>query len=414
MADEGKNRFNIIFLGPIKNDLEHVTALAKGLRSRFGLSEEGITQLMRMAPVVIKKGLTQAEAQIYKDALEDIGARVSVEEIAEEGEVVIAEENTVPPQEVPAAGGEIPPLEREAQVIPMKGGSDTTESQPEQEQEKAETITCPQCGFVQPKTDECIRCGVIISKFLKYMQQVRPVGTEPNPSNPETDTSITLNVEVQTTSESGPLTPSWEGAGFLSSVLRTIKEVLTNPSPFFRSIPSNRGMTHPLLFAVIVTFFGTTIALLEQYAFATLRGGISGLEGFDPFQTAFLILYVFSLPVLICIGIFIMSGIFQLCLMLVGDGKGGYEATFTVVCYASGAQVLAIIPFIGSFIVGIYQLVLGTIGFRERHGTTTGKALLAILLPMIVLALIGIAVALSIPMLLLHGNTILEQPPQYY
>ena len=34
-------------------------------------------------------------------------------------------------------------------------------------------MTCPQCGFEQPETDECIKCGIIISKYAQYQEIAR-------------------------------------------------------------------------------------------------------------------------------------------------------------------------------------------------------------------------------------------------
>jgi hypothetical protein len=54
---------------------------------------------------------------------------------------------------------------------------------------------------------------------------------------------------------------------------------------------------------------------------------------------------------------------------------------------------------IGAFVgwlLGLYGIYLSVVGIREMHGTTTGKALLVVLIPVIVvvvLALLGLLVA---------------------
>jgi hypothetical protein len=53
------------------------------------------------------------------------------------------------------------------------------------------------------------------------------------------------------------------------------------------------------------------------------------------------------------------------------------------------------IPIIGG-LLSLYGIYLAVVGIREMHGTTTGKAVLVVLIPMIVvlvLALLGLLVA---------------------
>jgi glutamyl-tRNA reductase len=83
-------------------------------------------------------------------------------------------------------------------------------------------------------------------------------------------------------------------------------------------------MGNPLLYGVIISFFGTTISLLEHYAFSGFIGSFSqteGVEGVNFFQTAFLLIYALVLPLIIAVGLFIGSAIFHICLLIVGAGK---------------------------------------------------------------------------------------------
>ena len=79
------------------------------------------------------------------------------------------------------------------------------------------------------------------------------------------------------------------------------------------------------------------------------------------------------------------SGIFHLCLMIVGGAKQPFETTFRVVCFAGGsANPLLVIPICGGLIAGIWKIVLYCIGFARAHETDTGRAVLAVILPVIV------------------------------
>jgi hypothetical protein len=417
LSEEQEARYKVTFLGPARNDITNVNKLAEGLKDRFKLSDEAVTKVMRMAPVVIKKDATLAEAQQYKEALEAIGARVQLEPVEETIEQLQLTE------EDPSS------LDREPQIIPVRAKTPPSSDEMGAAEGETETqmVTCPQCGCVQDKTDECIRCGIIISKFLKYQGEVKPAGVEgvgPGAADgtPAEGEGPQLRRIIGTPIEEPTGSTPWEdmaSLGFVTAFFRTMKEVLFSPTAFFRNMPVNKGMGSPLLYGVIISFLATTVGLLGQYAISGFIGSFSqaeGMQGVNFFQTVFLLMYAFILPIMIAIGLFIGSGIFHICLMIVGAGKRGFEATFRVVSYASSSQVFALVPFLGVFIIFIYNLVLWTIGFRESHQTTTGRAFIAVLLPVIImLFLIGLLiVAIIIPLIFSQGQPTMEQPSQNF
>jgi hypothetical protein len=98
----------------------------------------------------------------------------------------------------------------------------------------------------------------------------------------------------------------------------------------------------------------------------------------------------------VAIFLFIGAAILHLCLMLVGGAKRSFETTFRVVSYAVGSTnpiaiipfcggaVAMIIPFCGGAVAMIWNIVLECIGLAKAHETTSGKAVLAVFLPLIV------------------------------
>jgi hypothetical protein len=419
LSDEQEARYRITFFGPAQNDLEHVNKLAEGLKARFKLSDEAVTKMMRMAPVVIKKDATLAEAQQYKGALEAIGAKVQVEPVEVEPIELEPIEAGAQPQFTEQGPSS---LDREPQLIAVKAKATAATAATEAE---TRMVTCPHCGYVQDKTDECFKCGVIISKFLKYQGEVKPAGAESVSPGPNTATPAEglqpqkiIGIPIEASTGSTP----WEdmaSLGFFTAFFRTMKQVLFSPTEFFRNMPLSKGVGSPLLYGVIISFFGTTIGLLGQYAFSGFMGSssqVEGMAGVNFFQTAFLLIYAFFLPIMIAVGLFIGSGIFHICLLIVGAGKRGFEATFRVLSYASSSQAFALVPFVGGFIIVIYNLVLWTIGFRESHHTTTGRAFIAVLLPVLIMSfLIGLlVVAIIIPLILTQGQPMIEQPSQRF
>jgi hypothetical protein len=84
--------------------------------------------------------------------------------------------------------------------------------------------------------------------------------------------------------------------------------------------------------------------------------------------------------------------------MIVGGNRKGFEATFRAISYSYGAALFYIVPIIGGFVGGIYLFILAILGVREGHEISTGKAVLAVLLPLIVVSVLGILFAIFIPL----------------
>jgi hypothetical protein len=95
-------------------------------------------------------------------------------------------------------------------------------------------------------------------------------------------------------------------------------------------------------------------------------------------------LLIILVPLTIIFSLILGSIVTHVCLMIVGGNKKGFQTTFRAISYAFSGNLFAIIPFIGSTIGGIYFLILTIIGLRESHATSTGKAVLAVFLPLIV------------------------------
>jgi hypothetical protein len=113
------------------------------------------------------------------------------------------------------------------------------------------------------------------------------------------------------------------------------------------------------------------------------------------------------------IAAFVGAAIQHVCLMIFGAANSPYEATVRVYCYANSTGVifiglvplLALVAGLGFVVAGpegalagavliggllggaafIWALAIQVIGLREAHDTTTGRALGAVLLPVLVL-----------------------------
>jgi len=174
--------------------------------------------------------------------------------------------------------------------------------------------------------------------------------------------------------------------GFFKAFVDTASVLLMKPSEAFVMMKREGGMTDPLLFALIGGSAGTIASTLFQIGLASVPGVGGGSNNVVAlFGWGVVIAFLFLTPLLMVAGMFIGSGILHLCLMLFGGANKPFETTFRVVCFSCGAAYLfSIIPFCGGYITPIYNIVLQCIGISRAHETTMGKAVLAVLLPLVV------------------------------
>jgi hypothetical protein len=192
-----------------------------------------------------------------------------------------------------------------------------------------------------------------------------------------------------------------ENLGFFRAFFRTVGQVLFRPTRFFSRMPVDRGLVHPLIFALVVGVLGGIFSLLYQFLMMQYLGSMDGGRGFGGFGGPMMIGSAIGLPILTVIVVFIISAILHLCLMIVRGNREGFEATFRVVAYAMSTQVFGIIPFLGGVIGGIWALVIQILGLRESHRISTGRAALAIFLPLLVIiVLLAVLAAVLIPVIL--------------
>ena len=175
--------------------------------------------------------------------------------------------------------------------------------------------------------------------------------------------------------------------GFVNAFIETLAMVLTKPDQAFRTMKTEGGLAEPLIYALIGGCVGGIVSLLLSLGlqsmglFAGQRDTFAALAGIGVGSIALIVL----VPVFILIGLFIGAAIVHLCLMIVGGANKPFEATFRVLAFSQGSTgPLQISPLCGGLIAGVWALVVNCIGLARAHETTTGRATLAVLLPVIV------------------------------
>jgi hypothetical protein len=175
----------------------------------------------------------------------------------------------------------------------------------------------------------------------------------------------------------------------LNALVETTKQILSQPTTFFRAMPRTGGIGSPLLYAVIIGWIGVVVAGFYSALFQSVVGsGMAALGdnpemaralGFAQSWGGFLAQLVFG-GVMVAMGVFIASGIYHVMLLI---ARQGFEATFRVVCFAEAAYVFMLLPFCGNVIAPVWSIVLAIIGLSQTHQIGGGKAAAAVLLPIV-------------------------------
>ena len=267
-------------------------------------------------------------------------------------------------------------------------------------------LVCPFCGFSKKTSEKMIpehaRWAICPRCRRKFELSLPGRGTDSTSENVSQHAGLQ---EMPQDSETGAgrSAPSWEDrsrTGFMWSFVQTLKEALFSPTAFFRKLTFSGGLGEPLAFGLLVGAVGNMFglfwpAMMVSWGVFPFGGGVlahlsAGL--------IFLILVV-AVPICVTLSMFVYSAILHVLLLVVRGGKNGFEATFRVVAYSQAAQAWELIPLLGSWIGGVWQLVVQVIGLREIHGVSYLRIIIAFLLPVAFLFVVIIAVV--VPFLLL-------------
>lgn len=70
-----------------------------------------------------------------------------------------------------------------------------------------------------------------------------------------------------------------------------------------------------------------------------------------------------------------------------------FETTFRVVAYANVTILVAWVPILGLLVATVWYAVLSILGVREGHATSTGKAVVIVLIPVAIALFILLVLA---------------------
>src|SRR5215468_795199 len=256
--------------------------------------------------------------------------------------------------------------------------------------------------FSEEEVREGLRTGRFVSTDIGWregmanwqpLSQLPELGGAPPAAPP---TQISAGATSEGTVRTGLPWEHRQERGFFNAFIETLVMVLTKPSEAFTVMKREGGLGEPLIYALIGGCLGGIVSLLFSLGlqslgfFADRHDTFAAMAGMGAGSAAFIVL----VPLFIIIGLFIGSAIVHLCLMLVGGANQPFETTFRVIAFSQGsAGPLQIIPLCGGLISGVWALVCNCIGLARAHETDTGRAVLAVFLPLIVCCGGGLVIA---------------------
>ncbi len=180
---------------------------------------------------------------------------------------------------------------------------------------------------------------------------------------------------------------------FLDGFVETVKLMVTAPRDAYRMMEAGGDIVRPLIYAVLLGWIGIIAGQVYNLLFqgAMLRALASRIHGIPLGGSAITSVAILVLaPIIIIVGLFIWAGLVHLSLILVGGATRGFVATFKALAYAQTSSLAQLVPMCGGIIGLIWALVLQVFGIAAAHDTSEGKAVVAVLLPIVVCCLCGV------------------------
>lgn len=174
--------------------------------------------------------------------------------------------------------------------------------------------------------------------------------------------------------------------GFLSTALLFLK----NPTEAYARMPVHAQVVRPVIYGLLFGWLGAVFAQVYRVALGNpllrmlppdmVPPQLQQQMATPPLAIAIALLLA---PAIILVFMMIWSGVLHVMLLMLGGAGAGFAATLRVVCYAATANVFQLIPICGGLLGALWNLVLQVVGLAAAHKTSTVKAALAVLIPLL-------------------------------
>jgi hypothetical protein len=176
---------------------------------------------------------------------------------------------------------------------------------------------------------------------------------------------------------------------FPSNLARTWLGSLTDSASFFQVLEPEAPLARAILYFLIMAIGAAFFSLLWGLAGSApeLPPAAAGLVDLDTRSLQLFGFFLSPFANLLLLGLAALA--VHLFVRLLTESPLSMLATTRIICYASGPALLTIVPWAGEVAGWIGSAILLTIGVREVHATTTGRAALTVLLPFVLAAVVS-------------------------
>ena len=213
------------------------------------------------------------------------------------------------------------------------------------------------------------------------MADVEPLPADFNPYATPLS-AVSLQSDEVPFDRSGPVMPPWEAAGAVGwRFFSTIARLMASPSMVFRRMDPAGSWIAPLAFFLICTVVMTFAVVGQELVQDAWNEPASSEEALPKFAAMVLI----GVPV----NILTLFGVTLVChasLFILGGATNGLKASFRAIAYSMAIGNLAgMIPTAGSVMNVVVCIWLIIIGLKQVQRISILKAIIAALLPFVLL-----------------------------
>jgi hypothetical protein len=194
----------------------------------------------------------------------------------------------------------------------------------------------------------------------------------------------------------------------LTGFFRTLGDLLFHPGRFFQTL-EGEGWAEPLAFALIVSTFGLLGALfwnLLVMAPIAAPGDVAGLASFSRLDQGMTVALMAVSPLLVLLNL----GVGSLCwwgsVAMLGAVRE-FTPAWRIFCYAQAGMALALIPFFGLLVAGLWTLALMYSGAKKVYGFSAWSTLAALAIFLSLQAVLGMLLLLGLAALASLGFLLL-------
>lgn len=213
--------------------------------------------------------------------------------------------------------------------------------------------------------------------------------------------------------------------GFVATFVETWRLSALEPVRFFRQVRVNETRS-AVLFGVIALTIGNWISLVFSYMtasatmgfFAQITRRMSGridtsplLQMVQGFTVGSFLAQLVATPLIALVGLYATAAVFHVLLLVVRGAPRRFDATLTVVGYASGIFLIRAVPACGGLIAGIWFMVAAIHGLAEAQRCGSAKSAFAVLMPLVLACAFACAAGAIAGMAGLSGLKGMSGPP---